>query len=179
MLVHGNPCPDQSATRDDGKADAVPCPLTGACTNTSILCTTLKVCRWSAKMEKRNTRVTVPLSGEEYDAVTVMAKAAGQSRGAFLAEILGQALPGFVRIAKVYERAIEADQDHRQGLAEGMAAAELLLRGALDAMDNLDGIEAPGAGERDAGNAGARSPARGSRPPYNNMGVPNRPDRSN
>lgn len=78
-----------------------------------------------------NTRITVPLSQEAYDAVTLLAKIGGISRGKFLAETLEAAIPSFLTVAAAYRAAMAVEGEERAQLVAGMAEAERHLMAAI------------------------------------------------
>ena len=123
-------------------------------------------------MEKRNTRVAVPLSDEAYDAVSFLAKVGGVSRGKFLAETLEAAIPSFLAIQAAYKAALAVEGEERAQLVAGMKEAERRL------MESLVEVLPASAGSSRSSDAG--SPAGGERvsgdradPPVTNRGVPN------
>lgn len=78
-----------------------------------------------------NTRVTVPLSKEAYDAVTLLAQIGGVSRGRYLADTLEAAIPSFLAVAAAYRAAMAVEGEERANLVAGMAEAEKRLLAAL------------------------------------------------
>lgn len=110
-----------------------------------------------------NTRVTVPLSKEVYEAVCLLADISGQSRGAFLAETIDAAAPSYLKIAAAYRKAQSLDGKQRDKYLEGMRQAEIALLMVLERVqeDFLDkpasGASAP-ATAGDAGTAEAGTP---------------------
>jgi len=78
-----------------------------------------------------NTRVTVPLSKEVYEAVTLLSDISGQSRGAFLADTIGAAAPSYLKIAAAYRRAASLEGNQRRKYLEGMKHAEVVLLDVL------------------------------------------------
>lgn len=130
-------------------------------------------------MEKRNTRVAVPLSEEGYDAVSFLAKLQGVSRGRFLADVLDVAIPGFVAVQAAYKAAMAVEGEERAQLIAGMAEAERRLMESL--RETMPGVEFDVYRPADA-----RAPEKGKRapagrtgradPPNTNRGVQNLPD---
>lgn len=78
-----------------------------------------------------NTRVTVPLSKEAYDAVTLLAEIGGVSRGRYIADALEAAIPGFLAVAAAYRAALAVENEERAALVAGMAEAERRLLASL------------------------------------------------
>ena len=74
-----------------------------------------------------NTRVTVPLTKEAYDAVTLIAEIGGISRGRFLADVLEAAIPSFLTIAAAYRAAQAVEGEERAALVDAMTEAEKKL----------------------------------------------------
>ena len=91
-----------------------------------------------------NTRVAVPLSKEAYDAVSLICKMSGVSRGKFLADTLEAAIPGFIKIAEAFRAAEAVQGDEREAILSGMLAAERRLLSVLDEVSLLDLMEPDG-----------------------------------
>lgn len=105
-----------------------------------------------------NTRVTVPLSQEAYDAVTLLAEIAGVSRGRYLADTLEAAIPSFLAVAAAYRAARAVEGEERAQLVAGMAEAEKRLLGALS--EFVPGASgASGSAPPSEGSAGAERPS--------------------
>jgi len=120
-----------------------------------------------------NTRVTVPLSPKEYEAVSVLSQLAGVSRGRFLADILSVITPSLTMQAAAYRAAMELEGREREAFLDGINKAETVLRDALAPLNlDLDEMEVP---DREATDARARTRADGSQadsdPPVTNRGV--------
>lgn len=88
------------------------------------------------------TRVAVPLTQEAYDAVSLICKLSGVSRGKFLADTLEAAIPGFIKIADAYRMAHAVDGEERKAILDGMQAAERALMRAMQETDLLSLMEA-------------------------------------
>ena len=85
-------------------------------------------------MDKKNTRVAVPLSEEVYDAVSTVARAAGVSRGKFLADLLHDAMPSLLAVARAV-RAVEAiSQDEGDKARAAILNAEKEMIAAMNAL---------------------------------------------
>lgn len=88
-----------------------------------------------------NTRVAVPLSQEAYDAVSLICKLSGVSRGRFLADTLEAAIPGFLKIAEAYRKAEAVNGAERAAILKGMHTAERFLMQAMQESNLLDLME--------------------------------------
>ena len=119
-----------------------------------------------------NTRVAVPLSKEAYDAVSLICKMSGVSRGKFLADTLEAAIPGFIKIAEAYRAAEAVNGDEREAILSGMLAAERRLLSALNEVNLLDLMEEDGPPHSSAPKGGRGECGGPSDPPYTNRGVP-------
>ena len=89
-------------------------------------------------MDKKNTRVAVPLSEEAYDAVSTIARVSGVSRGKFLADLLNDAVPSLLAVARAV-RAVEAiSQDEGDKARAAVLNAEKEMISSLNALtENL------------------------------------------
>lgn len=126
-------------------------------------------------MEKRNTRVAVPLSEEGYDAVTFLAELQGISRGRLLANIVDMAIPSLVTVQAAFKAAMAVEGEERAQLVAGMAEAERRLMATLgEVVPSLSEGSAPSGARPSKG--GERASEGRLDPPNTNRGVHNLPD---
>lgn len=83
-------------------------------------------------MEKKNTRVAVPLSDEAYDAVSTIARVTGVSRGKYLADVLEGAIPSFLAVARAIRAAEAISQDEGDKARSAVLHAESEMLAALN-----------------------------------------------
>lgn len=105
----------------------------------------------------KNTRVTVRLTEDVYDALSYISERTGNPRGRILGEILEGASASLLTIASAFRAADAVAGDEKASLMAAMGKAEEQLMAVLS--ETMQGIEqAPGM--EDA----ARSETRGARP---------------
>lgn len=119
-----------------------------------------------------NTRIAVPLSREAYDAISLLCKISGVSRGKFLADTLEAAIPGFIKIADAYRAAAKVEGAERDAILNGMQAAERHLMHTLEAVDLLTLMEGEGRSSAPAPNRQMGEDERRSDPPILTGGFP-------
>jgi hypothetical protein len=82
--------------------------------------------------DHRNTRIAVPLSPEAYDAISLVAKIGGVSRGRLLADTLEAIVPSYILIASAFRAAQAVEGEERAAMVEAIVKAEEALQRALE-----------------------------------------------
>ena len=80
-------------------------------------------------------RITVPLSKEGYEAISLISQISGVPRGRILGETVELAIPSFIKIADAYRKAQQLEGERKASFIRGMKDAEAALLTVVEQLD--------------------------------------------